>query len=841
MSGLTLLSPLAGWAAPLDETPDPVFAERMMGDGLAIDPVGEALFAPCPGVVIKVHEARHAVTLRADNGAEILMHIGLETVALRGEGFEVHVADGQRVAAGDRLISFDLDLLARRAKSLLSPILVTNLEGFTLQVLRSGCEVAVGEPILLLTGATATATAPDAAGTHPNASRRIRITHPHGLHARPAALIAAEAKRSAGEVEIWLDQARANARSPVAIMALGVRAGDEIEIRAVGPDAATAVSAIAEAVGRINAAPVPIEEAAAAPRSSPDGDLPAHQIGGVRAAPGLAIGPAWRHAVPAAPVVEAGAGLAHERAALDAAVAAAVAVLQARHRELAGAPRAIVEAHIALLEDPELLATARRGLAAGASAGAAWRDAMRAYVGALQRAGDDRLAERALDLRDLEQRVLWSLSGRAPDAPAPPPGAILLAEDLLPSDLVELSHAQLAGVCTARGGPTSHVAVLAAAMDIPALVAAGAAVMNVADGETVVLDADAGLLDIAPDANRLAAVRGELAARSQQRAQALAQAAQPCRTADGTRIEVLANVGAVADARLAAGNGAEGCGLLRTEFLFLDRETPPSEDEQAAAYQAIAEALGGHPVVIRTLDVGGDKPAPYLDLPAEENPALGLRGVRVSLRHPDLLRAQLRAILRVTPHDQCRVMIPMVASVAELEAVRRLLDDLSAELGRKAPPLGVMIETPAAAATADLIAAQADFVSIGTNDLAQYTLAMDRGNPALAAEVDALHPAVLRLIRLAAEGARQAGRPVSVCGGLASDPVAAPILIGLGVDELSVAPARVPTIKALIRTLDAAACRELAARACDQASAAEVRSLSPAPKPQNRASKEASA
>jgi phosphocarrier protein FPr/phosphocarrier protein len=496
----------------------------------------------------------------------------------------------------------------------------------------------------------------------------------------------------------------------------------------------------------------------------------------------------------------------------------------------------VVEAHLALVDDPELLAAARRGVGSGASAGVAWRDAAQAYVGVLRRTGDARLAERAADLKDLEQQVLWALAGRRPDSPTPPRGAILIADDLAPSDLMALDGAGLAGFATAGGGPTSHVAVLAAAMDLPALVAAGPALLALADGGAAILDADAGTLEPEPAPHRRKAAETELAARRARHAAALAAAAEPGRTADGVRIEILANVGQIADAVLADRNGAEGCGLLRTEFLFLERAAAPSEDEQARAYGQVAEALAGRPVVIRTLDVGGDKPAPYLALPAEENPALGLRGVRVSLRQPEVLATQLRAILRAGA-DQVRVMAPMVASAAEIAAVRAVLVETAAGLGRAVPPLGVMIETPAAAASVDLIAPHADFVSIGTNDLAQYTLAMDRGNPALAAEVDALHPAVLRLIRLATEAADAAGLPVSVCGGLASDPAAVPILIGLGVRTLSVAPARIPAIKALVRGLDLAGCRDLAVRACAATSAAEVRALEPKgpAKPRRRA------
>jgi phosphocarrier protein FPr/phosphocarrier protein len=456
----------------------------------------------------------------------------------------------------------------------------------------------------------------------------------------------------------------------------------------------------------------------------------------------------------------------------------------------------------------------------------AWRDAIEGHVEALRAVGDERLAERATDLRDLQRQVLLELSGESGAQIDWPAGAILLADDLMPSDLAHVDEGQIAGLCTARGGPTSHVAVIAAALGIPAVVAAGPGVLAIPAGQAVIVDGDAGLLTADPGSSQVDAARARIAARLSRKALVAAAAKAPCQTADGVRIEVRGNVGSLGEARRAAENGAEGCGLLRTEFLFLDRQTPPDEAEQAAQYQAVADALPDLPVVIRTLDVGGDKPAPYIDLPAEENPALGLRGVRVGLSHPDLLRTQLRAILRVRPAGQCRIMLPMVASLSELLAVRALLDEVRGETGHDGGvALGVMVETPAAAVTADLIAAHADFLSIGTNDLAQYVLAMDRGNPALAGQVDALHPAVLRLIGLAAEGGRKHARPVAVCGALASDLVAVPILIGLGVTELSAAPAMIPEIKALVRTLNSADCRRLAARACAEVSAAAVRSL----------------
>jgi phosphoenolpyruvate-protein phosphotransferase len=821
---LKLLAPVAGWAAPLADVPDQVFATGMIGDGIAIDPTGEAIVAPCDAEVIKVHHARHALTLRAAGGAEILIHIGLDTVALAGEGFEVHVRDGQQVRAGERLISFDLDRLARQAPSVMTPIVLTNPEAFAITWRRTGCEVAVGDPILELAPLAEAATARDDTGSG-QASRRLRITHAHGLHARPAALIAAEAKRRASTIEVSLGVRTANARNMVALMSLGVRGGDEITLAASGRDAEAALAALAELVERqINAAPTP--EAAPALPSAAAPEAGENVVVGVRAAPGFAMGVAVHLEAAAVRVDETSGGVAEETAKFDAAVASVTSRLKARAAALGGDRRAVLEAHLSMLEDEELIAATHGAVAEGASAGVAWRATVERSAETLQALGDERLAERAADLKDLQRQVLLELSGERAAAIELPPGAILLADDLMPSDLVSLDAAQIAGLCTARGGPTSHVAVIAAAMGIPAVVAAGPRVLATPAGRTVILDGDAGLLIAAPDAAQVAAAKVRIAARGARKALVGAAAREPCQTLDGVRIEVRGNVGSPAEARTAAENGAAGCGLLRTEFLFLDRQTPPDEAEQTRQYQAVADALPSLPVVVRTLDVGGDKPAPYLDLPPEENPALGLRGIRVGLSRPELLRTQVRAILGVRPFGQCRIMIPMVASLAEFLAVRALVDEVCAELGHEGRVLlGVMIETPAAAVTADLIAAHADFLSIGTNDLAQYALAMDRGNPALAGQVDALHPAVLRLVGLAADGGRANGRAVAVCGGLASDLAAVPILIGLGVTELSTAPAMIPEVKALIRTLDAAACRSLAALARAEASAAAVRRL----------------
>ena len=817
MESFALVAPLAGWLGPLDESPDAVFAERLMGDGVAIDPTANTLHAPCAGTVIAVSPTRHAVTLRTDAGAELLLHVGIDTVALGGEGFTVHVADGARVAAGDVLLGFDLDALAARATSLLSPIVVTNGDAFVISARREAGAVAVGAWLMDLTPCVDAPVAAPADG--PTASRRAIVAAAHGIHARPAAAIAAVARGFAATIELSIAGRRADARSSVAVMTLGLAHGTAVDIAATGVDAEAAAATIAGLLERgegdvaperavpIPAAPVPVEEGF---------------LRGVCAAPGLAIGVAFQLAATTTIVDAPGEGIAVETERLADAIATVRASL-AGHAAGGGTVATIAEAHLDLLDDPAVSDAAAASLIRGLSAAPAWRAALAPAIAALVGVADARIAGRVDDLRDLEAQVIAALDGAEAVPSDLPENAIVCAVDLLPSQLMALDPARLSGIVLANGGPTSHVAIIAASMNIPMIVAAGVAVLDIAPGTRLILDADAATLVIDPAEAEISAAAARVEQRAAARTRARAASADDCRMADGTRIEVFANLGSLADADAAVATGAEGCGLLRTELLFLDRATAPDAAEQTRHYQGIADALGCRPLIVRTLDIGGDKPAPYLALPPEENPALGLRGIRVGLARPAMLDEQLRAILGVRPLP--RILLPMIASVAELVAVRAIVDTLAAELGLDRVELGVMIETPAAAMTADLLAAYADFFAIGTNDLAQYTLAMDRGNPAVASGIDALHPAILRLIARTCEGAARYYRPVGVCGGLASELAASGILIGLGVTELSAVPAMVPEVKALVRTLALEACKSLAraALACD--SAAAVRAL----------------
>ena len=856
MSTLQIFAPFDGWCSTLDEVPDPVFAGRMLGDGLAIDPTSAILVAPCAGEIVTLPASAHAVSIRTAHGIDVLIHVGIDTVQLGGRGFEALVRPGAAVQAGDELIRVDLDIVARGAKSLLTPIVVTSMDGLHLRQRRAAGAVAAGDLLFEIAGVATTASMAGAAGIATGtpaqaagapddaaAGQTLIVTLRQGLHARPAALLAQRAKSFSSQATLTAHGRTANARSVVAIMALGVRQGDELTIHASGADARRAVaglvagiqdalrmeSAAGHGAAAVTTVGAPVSAAAAqvSTAATPQPARPAGVLSGVTAVAGFAVGRATRIERREIAVTEHGAGPVHESAELEQARSHVRARLERVAKTGGATRREIITAHLEFLDDPELHDAAHALIAAGKGAGFAWRAAIRRSIAALEALDDSRLRERADDLLDVESHVLLALAGEARPMNIPlPERAVLIADDLLPSELTALDRQRLVAICLGGGGATSHVAILAAAMEIPMLIGIGAAIRDIADGATVIVDADSGAVQTAPTATALEQARSAVESRLMRRAQVQAEAQTDCRALDGTRVEVFANLGNIMDAAAAVANGAEGCGLLRTEFLFIDRDTAPDEEEQLAAYQGIAAALGPRPLILRLMDVGGDKPLRYLPLPAEDNPALGLRGVRTALARPDLLRTQLRAALRVQPLGNVRLLLPMITDVAEILAVRGVIDELLPTLGIKGPvELGAMIETPAAALTASGLIREVDFLSIGSNDLTQYTLAMDRGHPELAGRTDALHPAVLKLMAAAASAGVAAGKMVAVCGGVAADRFAVPVLLGLGVRELSVVPAAIPAIKRQIRALRISDCRELAIRCLELASSAEVRAL----------------
>jgi phosphocarrier protein FPr len=647
--------------------------------------------------------------------------------------------------------------------------------------------------------------APDA-----GAEASVEVINAIGLHARPAARVVALASRFGAELSLATGERWVPAASLTGVVSLGARRGETVRVRASGPDAQAAVDAFValarDGFGDSDDGPA---AGVTTPSPAPAAVARPGQLAGVPVSPGVVVGPVRRvDGAPRldAPAVEPAGSPAQERAAFDAAlIEARTAVSADRDRVAghgAGAAAEVFDAHLALLDDAALLDPARAAIDDGRSAGRAWYDAVKEVAEVYRGLDEPLLRERAADVVDVGGRVLAVLTG-APARTALAEG-ILAAAELTPADAAALDPERVTGIATARGSATAHAAILARALGLPAVVGLGEGLLALAEGTRVLLDGAAGTVLVDPDPET--ARRAQVSERERQTHQAAARrrAQEPGRTRDGTRVEVFANLGDDTDAERAVSLGAEGVGLLRTEFLYLDRPQLPSEDEQAHTLERIATALGGRPLVVRTLDAGADKPLPGLPTGPEANPFLGVRGVRLALARPEVLATQLRAALRVAAEHPgaIRVMVPMVSVLDELLSVRSALDRIRGELGIDVPlPLGVMVEVPAAALDAESLAAHADFFSIGTNDLTQYTMAAERGNERVAPLLAGLRPPVLALVRRTVAGAAAFGRPVAVCGELAGDPEAAAALVRAGVRELSMSPALIPEVKAALRQL----------------------------------------
>jgi phosphocarrier protein FPr len=492
-------------------------------------------------------------------------------------------------------------------------------------------------------------------------------------------------------------------------------------------------------------------------------------------------------------------------------------------REVGAEEASIFDAHLSLLADSEMLADVKQRIGAGAGAAAAWAGCLADVEREWAALPDPYLRDRAEDVHAVGEQVLRALTGSS--ARQTVREGVLVARDLTPAEAAGLNADLVRGVVLAYGSPTSHAAILARARDIPLVVAAGREVLGVPEGTQILIDGSSGELQVDPHPQMVEEFRQRARDLARRQAQHLAQAEQPAVSRDGTPFTVAANLGSVADARSASAAGADGAGLVRTEFLFLGRSSAPGLDEQLAEYALIADAMPGRRITLRTLDVGGDKPLPYLPMPFEQNPFLGRRGIRLSLERRDLLREQLEAICRTARRGPTSVMFPMISTIGELVEARQILADAAGPSGLPADlQIGMMVEVPAAALKIETFLPHLDFVSIGTNDLTQYTLAAERGNGAVAAISDALDPGVLQLIHHVCAAAD--GRvPVSVCGEAASDELSIPVLVGLGVRELSVSPYAVPRVKASIRDLDVERCSAMALRALALASPDEVRKL----------------
>ncbi|WP_372875721.1 phosphoenolpyruvate--protein phosphotransferase [Pseudomonas sp.] len=663
----------------------------------------------------------------------------------------------------------------------------------------------------------------------------VVLANTHGLHARPAKVLSEIALAFAGEVRVRLAGeagAGVSVKSLSKLLALGARRGQALEFSAEPAIAGEVLPALEAAVlaglGE-SIEPLPLAETGVAASVAPLLKLQAPVAGArlqaVAAAPGIAIGPALVRVPPVLDYPQQGQGAVLEQQRLSAALEQVGADIQRLVEATAEVNiREIFITHQAMLRDPALGEDVAARLGEGFSAEAAWAGEIETAAAQQEALHDALLAERAADLRDIGRRVLAQLCGvealREPEEPY-----ILVMDEVAPSDVASLDRQRVAGILTARGGATAHSAIIARALGIPAVVGAGEAVLALAQGTVLLLDGDHGLLRVAPDQQTLELALRQREASNARRERAHAERMQPAETRDGHRLEVAANIGASAQAAAAVELGGEAIGLLRTELVFMDHAQAPDQATQEVEYRRVLDALDGRPLVVRTLDVGGDKPLPYWPMPAEVNPFLGVRGIRLSLQRPEILETQLRALLAAAEGRPLRIMFPMVCCVEEWRTARDMALRLREEIPLADLQLGIMVEVPSAALLAPVLAREVDFFSIGTNDLTQYTLAIDRDHPTLSAQADGLHPSVLRLIGMTVEAAHAHGKWVGVCGELACDMLAVPLLVGLGVDELSVSARSIALVKARVRELDFSQSQLLARQALGLDSAAAVRAL----------------
>jgi phosphocarrier protein FPr len=837
MQKVILKAPLSGVIYSIEQVPDPVFSQKMVGDGLSIDPTDSTLFAPIDGTVTQIHSALHAVTLTHSSGLEVMMHIGLDTVSLKSKGFETLVTQGQEVKSGDPLIIFDMDYIATHAKSLMTQIILTNGELIESIEKSQGLVTANESRLMHVILKEGFVCESDKVPSESIISDTVIIPNTTGLHARPAAVLAALSKKFDASIRLLKGEVSANAKSVVGIMGLDIAYQDKVQLSASGSDAQ---EAIAEILPQLQSglgdegtkpilSPAAIEtvedqEAVPAPKSD-DPDL----ILGVGASPGIAIGVAVRIKEETFDF-EAEATDSHEQnVRLDKAIEESKnqleALIESMNKQTNTSKAAIFAAHRELLDDPDLIEIARSMIDKGKSAEYGWQHAFNLYAKQLSNLQNKLLAERANDLRDVGKRVLRVLTGKESESLKLPDNSILIAEEITPSFTATIDTQKVKGFCSTTGGATSHVAIIARSLDIPAIVGIETRALYIPDGDPLILDGSKGTLRVNPSDTLIRETREKQKALLEEKTKNLEAALDPAITKNGKVVEVVANIGGVKDAIQSVELGGEGVGLLRSEFLFLDRTTAPTEEEQYEVYRDILLALDGRPLLVRTLDVGGDKPLAYLPLPAEENPFLGQRGIRIGLERPEIFRVQARAILRAGAHGKIRIMFPMISTIDEIREVKTMLEQEREKLGADPIETGIMVEVPSTAILADQFAKEVDFFSIGTNDLTQYALAMDRGHPKLATKIDALNPAILRLIKLTADGAHQEGKWVGVCGGIASDPQAVPVLLGLGIDELSVSVPAIPSIKAEVRKYSMKKCRSIAKKTLNCASSSEVRKL----------------
>lgn len=814
---LKVFPPLDGILYDITNTPDEAFAMKVLGDGVTIDPLSNKIYAPVSGKVKSIYRTKHAIII-SSNSIDILIHVGLETVKLNGTGFSLFIKEGDSVKCGDVIGEFDTDYVASNSKSLMSPVIVLDLDPEKFKIKTNIFEYTdFNRPIFEVIATNEINIDENKSLEKLLVSDEIIVLNPQGIHARPAAQIASKVKSLKMEVYLEKNGVQINAKSVVEILGLAINQNDRIRIK----------SSSKEAIDILTSLIIGIKEDKLENIVKPNdyyAKVEDNKYYGIIAVDGLAIGKICYKKDSEFSFVENCDDYSLE---LDKLAEIYILAKNAINNEIKNINNnemmSILSSHVELLDDPILYEHIVNVIKDNKTSAFAINQVIDEQCDKLSKLNSKLIAERQADLKDIKKRLLLLLDNTKVVLQNYEEKTILVADEFTPSEIISL-HKNIVGLVSVKGGTTSHVSILAKSLNIPLLIGVAPSVLNLNNKEVAILNLKESYLNIEPSKQELANIRKEIELIDSIKKQNLAQANKESMTVDQVKISCLGNIANLVEAEQLQINGADGVGLFRTEFIFIDKDSAPSNEEQFHIYkEIIAKSKSSYPFIIRTLDIGADKKLSYLNSFEEYNPVLGLRGIRLCLHYKELFIDQLKAILSQNVPN-LKIMIPMISDILEFREVKKICYEVIDELKLNIKfELGIMVEVPSVAIMSDIFAKEVDFFSIGTNDLTQYTLAIDRENSMLAKSLDHLHPSVLRNIKLVVDGAKYYHKPVSVCGQMASEKMAIIILIGLGITSLSMNLVNIPDNKAFIRSLSYEKCKQIAENCLQLATANEVR------------------
>lgn len=854
-------APLSGETVALEDIEDPIIATKALGDGIAIKPNDNNVFSPCSGVIKLIHSQKNVIIIHTETGADILINIGINLKDIPKNLFKSFVQVGSIVETGDLLLQFDKNELLKDSAKFNTIVVVNNLETSCNEIrfINNSKNILACKSLLYVIGKKEAINSNEfneylkrlstnMKKENNNLKLELIVINKTGIHARPASVLSSLAKKFTSEIKLYKEDDKADAKSLIEILGLGISYNDNVTLEIIGEDAEEALSAISEAFAsgfgeEGHSDKKTVTTTAQQSTNTTDSNQEDTKIiekiktneksvviSGVVNYPSLVMGKAFFIVEEDISITE-NSEISYEEekhrllSAIDNVKSKIQEYINNAQENNKTSQAEIFTAHAEVLKDDFLINSAKELLKESKTAEYAFKQATNKTCDILSKTQNSLLKERISDIKDIQKSVINVLSGKELKPLEIPENSIVIAEDLNPSNITNF-NSNVKGVILSKGSSTSHISIMMKNEGIASLVSVGSSVLHIKEGTAIILDSKQGNLIVNPSEEEKNSNTSKVEELQKIRNYNLIKTKNPAITTDGIRIKVLGNVGGIDQAVEAYNKGGEGIGLVRSEFLFMSCKSAPTEEWQRNVYQDICNAMHGEEVVVRTLDVGGDKPISYINIPSEENPIMGLRGVRNYHLNKEIFYSQIRALLSVNPAGICKIMIPMISGIGEVKKIKEVIAKEKESLGIKAEiKVGIMVEVPSVALLAKQFAKHVDFFSIGTNDLAQYILAMDRGHNVLTKHLNNLNPAILKSIDFTCKGAKEYNVPVGVCGAMASEIESVPILIGLGVSSLSCTSALIPDVKAFIRSVSYSKCVEVAQKSLELETQDEVKSL----------------